>query len=127
MVVEYRGTIKGGPMFRAIIVLAGCLMSITAACAETTITLFFTNSGGEIQNLQITDKVCNKNMFSGHFAAQDVKQIDGFCVRDASNLVAEISITADGSDNSPSNSVPANSSVDVSNGRVTASSQQQKK
>ena len=44
-------------------------------------------SDGEVQSLQIIDNICNKNMFSGHFAAQDAKQIDGFCVRDASNLV----------------------------------------
>ena len=106
-------------MRKAIVVLVGCLMSVSTAWAETTITLFFTNSGGEIQSLQITDNICKKSMFSGHFAAQDFKQIDGFCVRDASNLVAEISISADGSDRSPSGPVPANSSVDVASGRVT--------
>ncbi|UPT91416.1 hypothetical protein HAP41_0000022315 [Bradyrhizobium barranii subsp. apii] len=107
-------------MLKAIVVLASFAVSISAAWAETTITLFFTNSGGEIQNLQITDNVCSKSMFSGHFAASDAKQIDGFCVRDASNLVAEIAVTADGSNNSPSSAVPANSSVDVSNGRVNS-------
>jgi hypothetical protein len=105
-------------MLRAIIVLAVIFASISMAWADTTVTVFFTNSGGEIQSLQIMDRVCNKIKFSGHFAASDAKKIDGFCVRDASNLVTEISISADGSDNSPSAPVPANSSVDVSTGRV---------
>jgi hypothetical protein len=107
---------EGADYVQAIFVLISLLTSISAAWADTTITLFFTNSGGEIQNLQIMDNVCNKTMFNGHFAASDAKQIDGFCVRDASNLVAEISIIADGSNNSPSGPVPANSSVDVSTG-----------
>ena len=94
------------------------LTSISTAWAETTITLFFTNSDGEVQSLQIIDNICNKNMFSGRFAAQGAKQIDGFCVRDASNSVTEISISADGNDRSPSGPVPANSLVDVSTGAV---------
>lgn len=105
-------------MLKAIIISA-TLLSYSVAWAETSVTLYFTNSGGEIQNLQITDNVCNKNRFSGHFAASDATKIDNFCVRDASTLAAEISIDADGRDNSPSSPVPANSSVDVSNGRVT--------
>jgi hypothetical protein len=106
-------------MLRAIVVLASVLMSTLTAWAETTITLIFTNSGGEIQNLQITDNVCNQSRRTGHFAAADAQSIGGFCVRDASNLVAEISINADGVDNSPASPVPANSSVDVATGRVT--------
>ena len=107
-------------MLKAMAVLVSfSLMSISTALAETTITLFFTNSDGEIQNLQITDKVCNKNMFSGHFAVEDFKQIHGFCVRHASNLVAEILISADGNDKSPSGTVPENSNVDVASGQVT--------
>src|SRR6516164_5513103 len=65
------------------------LTSISTAWAETTITLFFTNSGGEVQSLQIIDNICNKNMFSGHFAGPYAKKIDGFCVRDASNSIAK--------------------------------------
>jgi hypothetical protein len=95
------------------------LTSISTAWAETTITLFFTNSGGEVQSLQIIDNICNKNMFSGHFAGPYAKKIDGFCVRDASNSVTEISISADGNDRSPSGPVPENSGVDVSTGAVT--------
>jgi hypothetical protein len=85
----------------------------------TTITIIFTNSGGEVQNLLITDNVCNQPMHTGHFAAGDAQPIGGFCVRDASNLVAEVSISSDGTDNSPSSPVPANSTVDVATGQVT--------
>jgi hypothetical protein len=115
-------------MLKAIFVFATFLASMPMARAETTITLIFTNSGGEIQNLQITDVVCNQPMHTGHFAAGDLQTISGFCVRDASKLVAEISINADGADNSPHGQVPANSTVDVATGGVTpASARIQKK
>lgn len=114
-------------MLKAMAVLVSfSLMSISTALAETTITLFFTNSDGEIKNLRITDNVCNRSMFSGHFAVEDFKRIDEFCVRHASNLVAEISISADGDDKSPSGTVPANSNVDVASGQVTPSRLQKK-
>jgi hypothetical protein len=103
------------------------LISISSAWAETTITLFFKGSGAEVQSLQIIDNICNKNMFSGHFAGPIAKKIDGFCVRDASNLVTEISISADGNDRSPSGPVPANSLVDVSTGAVITGIQSPKR
>jgi hypothetical protein len=109
-------------MLRAIIILSSFLISTPTAWADTTITLIFTNSGGEIQNLLITDKVCNQPMHTGHFAAGDLQTINGFCVRDTTILVAEISISADGADNSPARPVPANSTVDVATGRVTPAS-----
>ena len=106
-------------MLRTVTMFVSLAFSVSVAFGDTKITVFFTNNGGEIQNLQITDNVCGVPKFSGHFAAQDAKQIDDFCVRDASSLVTEITINADGTNNSPSGPVPANSSVDVSTGRVT--------
>lgn len=106
-------------MIRFILATLAYLVSLTSVLAETSIVVIFINSGGEINNLSINDILCNKTMHTGHFAAGDAQPISGFCVRDASNLVAEISISADNTDNSPASPVPANSTVDVATGRVT--------
>jgi hypothetical protein len=51
----------------------------------TDITLFFSNTGGAISKLRIEDLICNKDRYDDQFAANDAKEINGFCVRDASS------------------------------------------
>jgi hypothetical protein len=94
------------------------VVALPSTAVATDITLLFGNSGGPISSLQIVDTVCNRTRYDGHFAANDGKQIDGFCVNDASNLVTNIRISRDGSENTLSN-VVANSTVDVFTWRVT--------
>jgi hypothetical protein len=95
--------------------------SAFGAYADTTVTVFFTNSGGAISHLKITDDICNATRVSQFFAANDAKQVDGFCVLDASRLVTDLSIYIDDDNNAKYSlkDVPANSSVEVSTGRVT--------
>ena len=89
-------------MLKPIFLTVSFLISMSTVWADTTITLYFSNSGGEIQNLQITDNICNKTMYSGHFSAGGLETINGFCVRSSSVLATEISISADGNNESPS-------------------------
>lgn len=92
-----------------------------SARADTTATIWFTNSGPAINPLKVTDNVCGQTRVSQFFAANDAKKVEGFCVRDASQVKTDLSIFRD-NDANPKyqlQDVPTDSIVDVFTGQVT--------
>jgi hypothetical protein len=97
----------------------GLLMLVSQSRA-TEITLFFINSGGAIDDLLIQDLICNQPRYDSQFAANDAKQVDHFCVTDATRLVTDIKIYHNGIEKYSLQDVPANSNIDVFTGNVNS-------
>jgi hypothetical protein len=92
-----------------------------SARADTTATIWFTNSGPAINPLKVTDDVCGQTRVNQFFAANDGKKVEGFCVREASQVKTDLSIFRDNDPNPKYQlqDVPTDSSVDVFTGQVT--------